>query len=390
MSGGTGKKGKKKGTVMMIKHGEWAFETAEKIKEKMKTVAGRNRHKIPYTTENGVYDDWTEKNICWWTNGFWGGMMWQLYRTAGYELYKEIAVETEEKLDRNLLDHAGMDHDSGFKWLPTSGARYLLEKNPESYNRMLLAADNLAGRFNPEGNFIKAWNDGGTGEKAGWAIIDCMMNLPLLYKASEFTRDPRYKIIAMKHADTVLKHFVREDGSVKHIVEFNPATGEYMRSYGGQGYKRGSAWTRGQAWAIYGFFLSFLHTGEKKYLEQSIKTADYFIDHIPRSGGIPVDFMQPETCSWEDSTAAVIAACGLIEIGKALSEERGKKYEEAAEKLLRFIAENRCNWDSSIDNLVERCTAAYHDEEHEFSIIYGDYFFIEGIWKLTGQELFIW
>ena len=367
----------------------WIQETADKIKKKMEIVAERSRHKIPYTTQNGEHDDWTEKNICWWTNGFWGGIMWQLYYATGNFLYKEIAIETEEKLDRNLMIHQGMDHDSGFKWLPTSGAHYRLDGDPKAYNRLLLAADNLAGRFNPAGGFLRAWNDQGNGEKSGWAIIDCMMNLPLLYWASELTKDCRYRQVAELHGNIAMKYFVREDGSIKHIVEFNPVTGEYLRSHGGQGYKRGSVWSRGQAWAIYGFALSYRHTGEKKYLECAKKAADYFITHIPKGKGIPVDFLQPEDCTWEDSTAAVIAACGMLEISGHIEGSR-EEYKRNALYLLEFIAKNRCNFTLDTDNLVERCTAAYHDEKHEFSIIYGDYFFIEGIWKLTGQELFIW
>ena len=101
---------------------QWAEEISEKIKSKMKVVAQRNAHKIPYTTEAGVFDDMTQKDICWWTNGFWGGMMWQLYHATGEELYRRIAEENEQKLDRNLMSYRGMDHDSGFKWLPTAVA----------------------------------------------------------------------------------------------------------------------------------------------------------------------------------------------------------------------------------------------------------------------------
>ncbi|HIT90481.1 MAG TPA: glycoside hydrolase family 88 protein [Candidatus Merdenecus merdavium] len=374
----------------MVNSSLWAQEISDKIKSKMIVVAARNKHKIPYTTENGVYDDWTDKNICWWTNGFWGGIMWQMYHATENNLYREIAIEVEEKLDRNLMNHGGMDHDSGFKWLPTSGAHYRKDGDKAAYNRVLLAADNLAGRLNTAGGFLRAWNDPGSGDKAGWAIIDCMMNLPLLYWASELTKDPRYNQIARIHANMAKKYFVRDDGSVKHIVEFDPLSGEYIRSHGGQGYKRGSVWTRGQAWAIYGFALSHQYTHDEEALKYAVKTADYFIENIPEKHGIPVDFMQPEDCVWEDSTAAVIAACGMLEIKKYMPEDSGKKYEEAALKLLHFVAEERCNWTEETDNIVERCTAAYHDKEHEFAIVYGDYFFIEAIWKLTEQELFIW
>lgn len=368
----------------------WQKEVADKIKNKMATVASRSGHKIPYTTNDGVFDDWTEKNICWWTNGFWGGIMWQLYHATELEIYKSNAIDNELKLDRNLMDHQGMDHDSGFKWLTTAVANYRINGNKESWNRGMLAADNLAGRYNLAGKYIRAWNDNGDGDKAGWAIIDCMMNLPLLYWAYKETNDPRYLHVAKSHANTTLEHFVREDGSVKHIVEFNPMTGEYIRTHGGQGCDENSSWTRGQAWAIYGFVLSYTHTKEIKYLDCAKKIADYFIKNTPENGLIPVDFRQPSDCSLEDSTAAAIAACGMLEVAKEEKDEENNVYYETAIKLLKSLVKERCNWSEDSDYILEKCTAAFHDKDHEFSIIYGDYFFIEAIWKLIGEELFIW
>ena len=369
---------------------QWTAEASDRIKKKMLVVAKRSHHKIPYTTVNGVFDDWTEKNICWWTNGFWGGMMWQLFNATQKDLYKDAAMENEIKLDKNLMNYSGMDHDSGFKWMTTSVANYRLTGNKESLNSGLLAAGDLAGRFNPVGKFIRAWNDDGDGSKAGWAIIDCMMNLPLLYWAYQETKDFRFMHIAKMHADTVIANFVRDNGSVKHIVEFNAETGSYIQDFGGQGYEQGSSWTRGQSWALYGFTLSYLHTKEQRYLDCAKKIANYFIANIPESGLIPVDFIQPSDCKWEDSTASAISACGLLELAKLVELEESKRYKEAAVKMLKALHENRANYSEDSDNILEKCTAAYHDKEHEFSIIYGDYFYIEAIWKLMNQEIFIW
>lgn len=372
---------------------KWVSEVYDKILAKEKKVAERSRNKIPYTTKDGVFDDRGKTEICWWTNGFWGGMMWQLYHATKEPVYLENALRTEIRLDENLMNRQGMDHDSGFKWMPTSVAHYHMTGDMASRNRALLAADNLASRFNPVGKFIRAWNnwDGNEdGSFAGRAIIDCMMNLPLLYWAGDELHDPKFYHIATMHADTAMKHFIREDGSAKHIIEFNAGTGEYLHSVGGQGYGHGSSWTRGQAWAVYGFILSYIHTKEARYLETSKKVADYFIANIPESKLIPVDFRQPETPAYEDSTAAAIVSCGLLELAKYVPEKEKSKYEDAALEMLKALADKRCNWDENVDNLVEKCTAAYHDAEHEFSIIYGDYYFIEAIWKLMDQELFIW
>lgn len=368
---------------------KWAQDTARKLSEKVNHTASRNANKIPYTTVDGVFDDWSDR-IGWWTNGFWAGQLWLLYHAFGNETLREIAENIEQKQDQNLMNYMAMDHDSGFKWLLSAVADYKVTGNKASKNRGMLAAGNLAGRFNIAGNFIRAWNEPGTGETAGWAIIDCMMNLPLLYWASEETKDPRFKQIAMKHADMAMDCFIREDGSTNHIMQFNPETGEVIGPLGGQGVGVGSSWTRGQSWALYGFTLSYLHTKEPRYLETALKSAKYFISQIPESGLIPVDFCQPKDCTLEDSTASTIAACGLLELERYVDEEEKENLHKAAMKLLMTLEKERCNWNPEVDHIVEKCTAAYHDKEHEFAIIYGDYYFTEAVLKLCEKDLFLW
>ena len=371
----------------------WAQETLERTAHKLEKVAQRSAEKIPYTTVDGVHDDKSgDKEIGWWTNGFWGGIMWQMYTLTGKEIYRNIAEQNEKKLDADLMDYEKLDHDNGFKWLPTAVADYRVTGNRSSKSRGLLAAGNLAGRYNCAGKFIRAWNDWPNSkvDRRGWAIIDCMMNLPLLYWASEETGDPRFSQIAANHADTAMKAFIRGDGSANHIVEFDPASGEMIKSYGGQGYGEGSSWTRGQSWGLYGFILSYLHTQNNAYLETAERIANYFIANIPDSGLIPVDFRQPEDVKLEDSTAAAIASCGLIELARQKDGRQQKIYLNAALKMLQALTKNSFNWNEEEDNLLTKCTAAYHDEKHEFSIIYGDYFFLEALMKLADKELFIW
>ena len=165
------------------------------------------------------------------------------------------------------------------------------------------------------------------------------------------------------HADTVLKNFIREDGSVRHIVEFNAVTGEYVQDFGGQGYEKGSSWTRGQTWALYGFTLSYYFTKEERYLKAATKIADYFLSQIPDSYLIPVDFCQPKDCKLEDSTASAIAASGLLFLANFVSDHFN--YREVAIKLVQTLDAKRCNWSDKEDQLLEKCTAAFHDKNHE-------------------------
>ena len=364
----------------------WVLKTLKKIEDKMVPVTERNLGKIPYTTVDGKFDDKSVSDPSWWTNGFWGGEMWQLFALTGNEMFRQEAIGVEQKLDKNLMTSEGLDHDNGFKWLPTSVIRYKLEKNGESLNRAMLAANNMAGRFNLAGNFIRAWNNWDNVDRRGYAIIDCMMNLPLLYWASEETTDPRFKMMAVAHADTAMKEFVREDGSVNHIVVFDPFTGVMTETLGGQGYAKGSSWTRGQSWGIYGFALSARYTGEKKYLETSKKIADYVLSEMPESFLVPIDYRQPKDVDLEDSTAAAITASGLIELAQQM-EDGGDKYLDAAVKLLKTLDEKRCSWGLDTDNLLNNCAVDYHGDGHNMSIIYGDYYFIEALMKLDDKAL---
>lgn len=374
----------------------WAEETVDRFTQKLRSVRERSAKKIPARAINGVHDnkaDGTPRaaddGLCWWTNGFWAGMLWQAYHATNDSRYAEIARYTEEQLDKCFDSYLGLHHDVGFMFLPSAVANYRITKDETARCRGLHAANLLAGRFNPAG-FIRAWNDipGQDSDTRGWAIIDCMFNIPLLYWAGEVTGDPRFGKIAQIHADTVAKHFVRPDGSVRHIVEFDPETGAFVRDYGGQGYAQGSSWTRGQTWGLYGFVMSFKHTGAVRYLAMAEKIANYFIARIPEDGRIPVDFCQPKEPELYDDIAAAVAACGLIELAQ-LVPERSAEYLEPALRLLRMLEET-ADWSQATDGFLQNCSADYHGNQHNVNFTYGDYFFYEALLKLTGQELYIW
>ena len=374
-------------TETMTEH-LWAQGLLRQIYEKELVVAARSRGKLPYTTVEGRFDDWTDRPW-WWTNGFYGGLMWRLYQLFETEkgeesLLRQTAESVENALDADLMEYQWMDHDNGFKWLLTSVANYKMTGRRPSKNRALLAAGQLAGRFNLKASLIRAWNDECTGEVAGLAIIDCMMNLPLLYWASRETKDPRFEQIAMAHADKAIEAFVRENGSVNHIVVFDPKTGALLGSRGGQGMQEGSSWTRGQSWALYGFTQSYLYTGEERYLLTACRVADYIESRLSEREHMPVDYDQPLDIPWEDSTAAAITACGFLELARALEKvsKRAEAYRAAGCKLLHTLANDRLELSSDTDHLLTHCTAAYHDENHDFAIIYGDYYFTEALSKL--------
>ena len=380
---------------------DWIKEAERKIIEKMSWVSEKSRFKIPYTTVSGTHDNKIDKNIkfgwddgvSWWTNGFWPGMMWLMYLRTGEEKYKETARYCEKELDQAFTDFYGLHHDMGFVWLPSAVADYRITGNPESRKRGLMAAVILSGRFNPKARIFRAWDQwsGAPDEDtAGWAIIDCMMNINLLYWAARETGDPRFREQAVMYADNVMEHYIRPDGSSNHIMMFDPLTGELLGARGGQGFEEGSSWTRGQAGAMYGFALSYFHTKDQRYLDTAKKAAHYFIANIPENGLIPVDFRAPVTPYYEDSSAAAAAACALLLISEQTGEYEREIYKKPAVKLLKTLYEKRCNFTENSDCILEKCTAAYHHKDHEFHIIYGDYFFMEAIFRLQGESYQMW
>ena len=239
----------------------WIDETWAKLDAKLSKTAVKSRDKIPYTTKDGVHDSKTGKDITWWTNGFWGGLMWIMYAGTKKDVYKETADNAEKILDAAFEDVSKLHHDVGFMWHISSGASYQLTGNKASRNRDLLAAMTLMSRYNVSADYIRSWN----GNNKGWTIIDCMMNIPQLYFASKEIGDDRFAKIAIHYADMAMRDHVRADGSVNHIVSHDPDTGEVIETFGGQGYGVGSCWSRGAAWALYGFILSYIHTKDVKY-----------------------------------------------------------------------------------------------------------------------------
>ncbi len=352
-------------------------EIKAKSIEKIAKNAEVLKDALPYTTKDGKYDDMTKKMAHWWTNSFWSGILWEMYGETGDITYADYAIGCEKKLEKVLCGYTRDDHDLGFLWLLSGVEHFERFKHfgyEEAKNDALLAASVLASRYDLKAKVIRAWNgDGGK----GLAIIDCMMNLPLLYWASKQEDDTRFKKIAMSHADSVIKNFVRENGSVCHIVKFDTETGERLEDFGGQGYKQGSSWTRGQSWAIYGFVQSYQWTKETRYLETAKKVADYFIAEAKKNDyKIKCDFCQPEDDDLYDSSAAAIAACGMIEIYK---ETGDKKYLEEAEKLILADSENFCPWDDENDMaLVNFGSESFTKHEH-LALIYGDYYFFHAV-----------
>ena len=379
----------------------WIHETWDKIDAKMQKVCIRSRDKLPCIAWDNVHDDHSETQPSYWTNGFWPGMMWLMYLGTGNEEYKTTAVRGEELLDKALENYKVLHHDVGFMWHISSVANYRITGNKASCNKGLYLASTLFSRYNIEGRYIRAWNN--WSEKAfdldrTRTIIDCMMNIPLLYWASNEIKDERFKKVAMAHADTTLRDHIREDGSVQHMVTHDIVTGEKVKigDFPGQGYAEDSSWSRGVSWAVYGFAISYVHTKEQRYLDAAIKTADHFIREVKKTDYLPVvDFYAPAKPVYYDASSGMITACGLIEIAKALGGEQGKYYLNEAIKLLKAADAHFCDYDHDHDALVHKSTGSYPRlpnwmDTVEVPWIFGDFYFVEAMLKLKGCSFMMW
>jgi len=367
---------------------KWAEETFALIEKKLSAECDRIGSNMPYIPVDGHYQDMGRDHLTWWTNSFWAGMLWQMYHATGEKKYADSAAGLEERLDQALEDYRNVDHDLGFMWLHTAVAHFRLTEDQEAQKRGLHAAALLASRFQPAGNYFRAWNT--PGESV--AIVDCLMNLPLLYWGSEASGNPAWKQLAMAHADTALEVILRPDGSSSHIVKFDQETGEILEKPGGQGYGEGSSWTRGLAWAIYGMSLSFRHTGKQEYLDAAKRTAHYFITCAAADDyDVVIDFRAPKEPVYYDNTAAVCAVCGLLELSEHVGEHEKRVYVTAALRLLHRITERFCNWKVEEDGITMAGSARYHGEkDREVSIIYGDYFLVEAVLRLLDKDFLIW
>ena len=362
----------------------FASEFLDKVVKKVSVMAPEIGSNFPTTNSRlGTWDPKGETaNISSWTTAFWPGMMWLMYIKTGDETYKKIAEGCEEKLDEAFDIFKYIHHDVGFMWSLSALADYKLTGNEKSRDRAMHAATILAGRFNHVAGYIRAWDH----SSMKWAIIDCMMNIPLLSWASEESKDPRFRQIAEAHADTAMRCFVRHDGSVNHIVEFDPETGEVLATPRGQGYSSGSSWSRGQAWALYGFTLAYLNLGKREYLDTAKKIAHYFIANLEPNELPRVDFRAPTEPIYRDASAASIAVCGLLEIAKAVPEFEKQMYERAAMSLLHTLSEN-CNFKEDELRLLENSSSAYHSPlGMHMPWIFGDYYLLESLMKLYGND----
>lgn len=347
-------------------------------------------YKFPYSnSENNFY---TPTENVEWTTGFWTGILWLCYENTKDERFKESAnIQVDSFLNRIIKKIDTNHHDMGFLYSPSCVAAYKLTGNENGRKAAILAADNLISRFQPVGQFIQAW--GTLGDEDNYRlIIDCLLNLPLLFWASKETGDKKYEEIALRHIKTAMTVIIREDDSTYHTFYFDKATGEPTHGVTRQGYRNGSAWARGQAWGIYGSAIAYRYTKDPVYFSLFERMANFFISHLPQDG-LPYWDFDFTTGSKEprDSSASAIAICGLLEMSKYLDSEKAKYYTEKAKYLLDVLIAT-----SSVKSFEESnglllngtyCKKSPYNQCEDRGVeecnTWGDYYYLEALTRVS-------
>lgn len=327
-----------------------------------------------------------------WTCGFWPGEIWLAYEHTGDPIFQYAGLIQVESFFKRIKNKVEVDHhDMGFLYTPSCVAAYKLTGSERAKEAAVLAADQLLTRFQPKGGFLQAW--GAMGERDNYRyIIDCLMNLPLLYWATAVTENQKYRKIALQHTDTCLKYSVREDGSTFHTYFLNPETGEGDHGATCQGYRDDSDWARGQAWAVYGMANSYRYTKDPRCLETFRRVAKFYLDRLPEDM-VPYWDMIFSDGSGEprDSSSAAIVACGLLEMAPFLPKEEAEQYRNLACCMVGSLVRNYAAQPPSNGLLLHgtyskkspfnTCTPEGVDE----CVSWGDYFYMEALTRIAGK-----
>lgn len=330
-----------------------------------------------------------------WTDGFWTGLLWLAYEYTGDEKYRELADKNvasfKNRVEKDIeLDH----HDLGFLYSLATVSGYKLTGSKDAREASIKAANKLISRYQEKGEFIQAWGELGSKDHYRF-IIDCLLNIPLLYWASDETGDAKYRNIANKHFVTSCNNVIRDDASAFHTFYMDNETGKPLRGVTRQGYSDDSAWARGQAWGVYGIPLNYRYTRNESCFNLYEGMTNYFLNRLPKDN----------VCYWDlifndgddhskDSSAAAIAVCGMHEMNKYLPEvdENKEVYKYAMHNILRSLIENYMNPEIEPGKpvLLHGVYSWHSGKGVDEGNIWGDYFFLEALIRFYKDWNLYW
>lgn len=333
---------------------------------------------MPKTYEDGslVFSD-----LEWWCSGFFPGTCWYSYMLSGNQAVREMALaQTERMLD---VDSYFTHHDIGFQIMCSAGQAYRNTGDEKYLPSIRRAAELLASRYTPVTGLVRSWDNP---EYTYPVIIDNMMNLELLTFAARKFGVPQWKEIALSHADNTIKNHFRPDYSTYHVVDYDPQTGEVLRKMTKQGYSDESSWSRGQSWGLYGFTMMYRETGEKRYLEQAEKIAEYLLPLLAQRAVPAWDFSAPEEMSSQvDASAGAVMAAALIELS-GLTENAdlsARCFAQAEATLAEFCTPEYLAAKGEVGGFILKHSTGFYlkDSEVDVPLTYADYYFLEALYR---------
>ena len=342
-----------------------------------------------HASVNNVYK--AEENVSGWNTGFWTGILWHAYELTSDEKYKNVALGQIPSFKKRIVERLGVDHhDMGFLYTPSCVAAYKLTGSAEAKEAAILAADNLISRYKEKGEFIQAWgpiND----PKSYRLIVDCLLNIPLLYWATSVTGDMKYEEIAVKHFNTTVGVCCRDDASTFHTYYFDPETGAPTKGVTAQGASDSSAWARGQAWGVYGPMLTYTYKKFDSALTVFKATANYYLNHLPAdySAFWDLSFTDGDD-EPRDTSSDAIVVCGLLEGIKYMEDSDPLKaiYKNAINRIMNSLIDNYLTKDiPEANGLLLHATYGKPQKNGVDEMnIWGDYFSMEALHRMLDPD----
>lgn len=321
-----------------------------------------------------------------WISGFFPGQLWYLFEYTQDEEFKKMAESFSARVEKEKYNTD--NHDVGFMINCSYGHKYKLFNDSASKDVLITAANSLATRFREKVGCTLSWNHPGTEHWQFPVIIDNMMNMELLIRASTLSGDIRLHEMAISHANVTMQNHFRPDYSSYHVVSYDTITGNVDAKNTAQGYSDSSAWSRGQAWGLYGYTMMYRETKDVKYLEQAKNIANFILTHpnLPNDKIPYWDFDDPKIPNtYRDASAAAIMASALIELSTFVDKKLKNEYLSVAEKQIRTLAsEQYLAKVGENHHFILKHSVGFLpiNSEVDVPLSYADYYFIEAMLRM--------
>lgn len=323
-----------------------------------------------------------------WCSGFWPGVLWMTYGYTKDDSIRKAAEGYTASLSF-LAQQPVYDHDLGFLVI-NSFLKGYEQTHREQYKQIALAcADTLATLYNDKVGTILSWPRHVKDYGGHNTIMDNMINLELLFWASENGGSQRLKDIAVRHAETTMRHHFRQDGSCYHVAVYDTLTGDFIKGVTHQGYADGSMWSRGQSWAVYGYTTVYRYTKDQRFLAFAQKVTDIYLKRLKATSNdwVPLwDMDDPRgQQAPKDASAACVVASALLELCQYVDGEKARSYRDAAIGMLHDLSSEK--YQSRERNVAFLMHSTGHHpagSEIDASIIYADYYYLEALLRLKS------